>query len=61
MFIQALSDDVDELLKHKQTLPPNNISQHEKKTINAFSKREDLVFTKSGKGNTRYRRLYRKN
>ena len=36
--------------KNKQTLPSNNISQHEKNIISAFSKREDLVFTKADKG-----------
>ena len=48
-FIEALNNDVDELFKHKQTLPRNNISQHEKNIINQFSKREDLVFTKADK------------
>ena len=49
-FIEALNNDVDELFKHKQTLPRNNISQHEKNIISGFSKREDLVFTKADKG-----------
>ena len=49
-FIEALNNDVDEIFKHKQTLPRNNISQHEKNIISEFSKREDLVFTKADKG-----------
>ena len=49
-FIEALNNDVDELFKHKQTLPRNNISQHEKNITSAFSKREDLVFSKADKG-----------
>ena len=47
-FIEALNNDVDELFKHKQALPLNNISQHEKNIISEFSKR-DLVFTKAAK------------
>ena len=49
-FMEALSNDVDELFKHKQTLPRNNISQREKSIISEFSKQEDLVFTKADKG-----------
>ena len=51
-FIEALNNDVDELLKQKQTLPSNNISQHEKKIISESSKQIDLVFTKADKGGT---------
>ena len=50
MFIEALSNDVDELFKHRQNFPRNNISQHEKNIIGQFSKREDLVFTIAEKG-----------
>ena len=32
-------NDVDELFKHKQTLPRNNISQHENNIMSEFSKR----------------------
>ena len=49
-FIEALNKNVDELFKHKQTLPRNNISQFGKDIISEFSKREDLVFTKVDKG-----------
>ena len=49
-FMQTLSNDVDEIFKHKRTLLRNNISQREKSIISDFSKREDLVFTKSVKG-----------
>ena len=49
-FIEALNKNVDELFKHKQTLPRNNISQFGKDIINEFSKREDLFFTKADKG-----------
>ena len=49
-FIEALNNDVDELFQQKQTLPRNNISQHERNVINKFSKPEDLVFTKADKG-----------
>ena len=38
MFIEALNNDVDELFKHKQTLPHNNISQDEHNIISEFSK-----------------------
>ena len=51
-FIEAINNDVDKLLKQKKTLPPNNISQHEKKIISEFSKQIDLVFTKADKGGT---------
>ena len=37
-FIEALNNDVDELFEHRQTLPRNNISQHEKNIISGFSK-----------------------
>ena len=60
-FIEALNNDVDELFKHKQTLPRNNISQHEKNITSEFSQRKDLVFTqRTSYSNTRCRRLYRK-
>ena len=49
-FIQALNNDLDELFKHKQTLPCNNVSQHKNNIISEFSQREDLVFTKADKG-----------
>ena len=39
-FIEALNSDVDELFKHKQTLPRTNISQHEKNTISEFQNEE---------------------
>ena len=61
-FIEALNIDVDKPVKHIQTLPRNNISQHKKNIKSKLSKREDLVFTKADKGggNPRCRRLYRK-
>ena len=43
----ALNNDVD---KHKQTLPGNNMSQHEKNIISKFPKWEDLVFSQADKG-----------
>ena len=49
-FIQALNNDLDELFKHKQTLPCNNVSQHKNNIISEFSQQEDLVFTKADKG-----------
>ena len=49
-FKEALNNNVDEFFKHKQTLPCNNISQHEKNVISEFSKWQDLVFTKVEKG-----------
>ena len=51
-FVEARNNDVDKLLKQKQTLPGNNISQHENKIISEFSKQIDLVFTKADKGGT---------
>ena len=51
-FVETRNNDIDELLKQKQTLPRNNISQHENKIISEFSKQIDLVFTKVDRGGT---------
>ena len=62
MFIEALNNDVDELLKHKHVLLRNNISQYENNITIEFSQREDLVFHQIRQRrsyiNTRCRRLY---
>ena len=49
-FIEALNNDVDELFKHKQTLPRNNISHHEKEHYKWIFKTRRFSFTKADKG-----------
>ena len=49
-FIEAVVNDIEEILEQNHTLPRNNISKAEKTIINEFSKRDDLVFTKADKG-----------
>ena len=49
-FIEALNNDVDELFKHKQTLPHNNISHHEKEHYKWIFKTRRFSLTKTDKG-----------
>ena len=49
-FIEAVVNNLKEILEYKQTLPWNNISKAEKTILNEFSKKEDLVFSKADKG-----------
>ena len=49
-YVEAVDNDMEEILEHKQTLQWNNISNADKTVINEFSKRDDLVFTKADKG-----------
>ena len=48
-LIEAANNNIEEIFKHKQTLPRNNVSKTEKTIINKISKRDDLVFTKADK------------
>ena len=49
-FIEAVVNNLKEILEYKQALPWNNISKADKTILNEFSKKEDLVFPKADKG-----------
>ena len=49
-FIEAVNKDIVERFSHKNKLPKNNLTDTDKNATEYFSKRNDLVITKAGKG-----------
>ena len=46
-FVEAVKNNVENILQEKKELPRNNLSKSDKAAIDYFTKREDIVITKA--------------
>ena len=49
-FIEAVDNDINNIIQEKKKLPKSNLTYAEKEAIEYFSKRNDIIITKADKG-----------
>ena len=50
IFVEAVENNVENILQEKKKLPRNNLSESNKAAIDYFTKQDDIVISKADKG-----------